>query len=47
LIAFAAFGVVCSFASAFYRYERKIAVHDQGKPWARLSGGSTPGKAPR
>jgi F0F1-type ATP synthase assembly protein I len=35
LIAFAAFGVLCSFASAWYRYERRIAEHESGKPWAR------------
>lgn len=35
LLAFGAFGVACSFASAYYRYEAKIARHDEGKPWAR------------
>lgn len=35
LIALASFGVVSSFASAWYRYERRIAEHDEGKPWAR------------
>jgi F0F1-type ATP synthase assembly protein I len=42
LIALAAFGVACSFASAWYRYERRIAQHDAGKPWSRPSGGVTP-----
>ena len=32
---FAAFGVACSFGSAYYRYERRIAQHDSGKPWSR------------
>ena len=32
---FAAFGVACSFGSAYWRYERRIAKHDEGKPWAR------------
>ena len=31
----AGFGVASSFASARYRYERRIAQHDDGKPWAR------------
>jgi positive regulator of sigma E activity len=35
LLALAGFGLACSFASAWYRYERKIAEHDAGKPWAR------------
>jgi hypothetical protein len=35
VIALAGFGVACSFASAYYRYERRIADHDAGKPWAR------------
>lgn len=35
LVLFAAFGVASSFASAIYRYEARIAVHDEGKPWAR------------
>jgi hypothetical protein len=35
LLAFAAFGVAGSFASAYYRYEAKIARNDEGKPWAR------------
>jgi hypothetical protein len=37
LLALAAFGVVCSFASAYYRYEYRMARHDEGKPWARGS----------
>lgn len=35
LLLFAAFGIACSFAGAYYRYEKKIADHDEGKPWAR------------
>jgi hypothetical protein len=35
LACFAAFGVACSFASAWWRYEQRIAQHDEGKPWAR------------
>jgi hypothetical protein len=35
LVLFAAFGVASSFASAVYRYEARIAVHEEGKPWAR------------
>ena len=43
VIALAAFGVACSFASAYYRYERRVADHDAGKPWARsASAGAAP-----
>jgi hypothetical protein len=35
LLVLAAFGVACSFASAYYRYEYRMARHDEGKPWAR------------
>jgi F0F1-type ATP synthase assembly protein I len=35
LIVFAALGVVCAFASAYFRYEARIAHQDAGKPWAR------------
>jgi hypothetical protein len=42
LIALAAFGVACSFASVWYRYDRKMAEHDAGKPWARNSRKGTP-----
>jgi positive regulator of sigma E activity len=42
LLALGAFGVACSFASAFYRYEAKIARNDEGKPWTRRAG-SEPG----
>jgi hypothetical protein len=35
LLVLGAFGVACSFASAYYRYEAKMARHDAGKPWAR------------
>jgi positive regulator of sigma E activity len=40
LLVFAAFGVACSFASAYYRYEAKMARHDEGKPWSRKRGPS-------
>jgi positive regulator of sigma E activity len=43
VIALAAFGVACSFASAYYRYERRVADHDAGKPGARSS---SPNPAP-
>ena len=41
------FGVACSFASAYYRYERRMARHDEGKPWARKesAGEGVPGDA--
>jgi F0F1-type ATP synthase assembly protein I len=35
LLVLAALGVVGSFASAFYRYEARMAQHDDGKPWMR------------
>jgi F0F1-type ATP synthase assembly protein I len=35
LMALAALGVVGAFLSAYYRYERRIAHHDAGKPWTR------------
>ena len=35
LLLFAGFGFACSFASAYYRYEAKIARHEAGKPWTR------------
>ena len=35
LILFAAFGVAGAFASAFYRYDRKISQQEVGKPWTR------------
>ena len=35
LLALAGFGVACSFAGAYYRYETKIARHEAGKPWTR------------
>jgi len=35
LLVLGGFGVACSFASAYYRYEAKIARNDEGKPWAR------------
>jgi hypothetical protein len=35
LIALAAFGVAGSFASAFYRYEARVARQEAGKPWTR------------
>jgi F0F1-type ATP synthase assembly protein I len=41
LLVFGAFGVLCSFASAYYRYEAKMARHDAGKPWNRKPSGPT------
>jgi hypothetical protein len=38
VVLFAAFGVACSFGSAYYRYEQRIAQHDEGKPWTRGRG---------
>lgn len=35
LLLLGAFGVACSFTSAYYRYERRIARQDEDKPWAR------------
>jgi hypothetical protein len=35
LIGFALAGVVGSFASAYYRYEARIAEQDVDKPWTR------------
>jgi len=35
LLGLAAFGVAASFASAYYRYEQRIARHEDGKPWTR------------
>ena len=29
----ATLGVIGSFASAYYRYEARMAQHDEGKPW--------------
>ncbi len=43
LLVLAAFGAACSFTSAYYRYERRIARHDEGKPWARRSRGQADG----
>jgi Putative F0F1-ATPase subunit Ca2+/Mg2+ transporter len=37
LVVLAAFGVACSFGSAYYRYEYRMAKHDEGKPWNRRS----------
>ncbi len=31
-------GVLGAFASAYYRYERRMADHDAGKPWTRRAG---------
>lgn len=31
----ATMGVVGAFASAYYRYEARMAEHDRGKPWTR------------
>ena len=33
----ATLGVIGSFASAYYRYEARMAQHDEGKPWTRRS----------
>jgi positive regulator of sigma E activity len=33
----ATFGVVGAFTSAYYRYEARMAKHDEGKPWTRRS----------
>lgn len=30
-----ALGIIGSFASAYYRYEARMAEHDAGKPWTR------------
>ena len=35
LLAFALFGLACSFASAYYRYSQRMAAQQEGKPWAR------------
>jgi hypothetical protein len=35
LILVAFLGVAASFASAFYRYDSRIARHNEGKPWTR------------
>ena len=32
---FAGLGVIGAFASAYYRYEARMAEHDAGKPWTR------------
>jgi positive regulator of sigma E activity len=31
----ATLGVIGSFASAYYRYQARMAQHDEGKPWTR------------
>jgi MFS family permease len=43
LLALGAFGVACSFASAYYRYEARISHHDEGKPWTRHPRPADPG----
>ena len=35
LLVLALFGVAGSFASAFYRYDRRMAQASEGKPWTR------------
>lgn len=35
LLLLGAFGVACSFTSAYYRYEARMSRHDHGKPWTR------------
>lgn len=42
LLALGTLGVLGAFASAFYRYERRMADHDSGKPWTRRSGSTLP-----
>jgi len=44
LLLFGAFGVACTFASAYYRYESKIARQDEGKPWNRRPGRAAGGE---
>jgi positive regulator of sigma E activity len=34
----ATLAVIGAFASAYYRYEARMAEHDKGKPWTRRSG---------
>lgn len=46
VILLAGFGIACSFASAYYRYERRVADHDAGKPWARSAAASPAPTAP-
>jgi len=31
----ATLGVIGAFVSAYYRYEARMAAHDEGKPWTR------------
>jgi len=38
LLVLGVLGVLGAFASAFYRYERRMADHDSGKPWMRRNG---------
>ena len=38
LLTLGALGVLGAFASAYYRYEQRMAVHDAGKPWTRRRG---------
>lgn len=38
LLVLGTLGVLGAFASAFYRYERRMADHDSGKPWMRRNG---------
>lgn len=38
LLVFGAMGVLGASASAYYRYERRMADHDSGKPWMRREG---------
>lgn len=42
LLVLGALGVLGAFASAYYRYERRMADHDSGKPWTRRAGSTIP-----
>ena len=42
LLVLGALGVLGAFASAYYRYERRMADHDAGKPWERRAGSTMP-----
>ena len=37
---FATLGVIGAFASAYYRYEARMAEHDRDKPWTRRNAGA-------
>ncbi|GMU79229.1 MAG: hypothetical protein AMXMBFR46_20220 [Acidimicrobiia bacterium] len=44
---FATFGVLGAFASAYYRYEARMARHDEGQPWTRRERAAASGASPR